>query len=139
MELVKGPRCDHVRGAADKLLAELELNDRVIERILAMDPPLPQQQIHADLHSANVLIHEGKVSAVLDFEFSAPDWTGQHTASPLGGSHSLHCALACMRFPVLFFCIWADDEKRYVAVWPVRCMCSVHLAISHGTGCGSVD
>jgi len=74
MELVKGPRCDHVRDAANKLLAELELIERLIERILAMNPPLPQQQIHADLHVANVLVHDGKVSAVLDFEFAAPDW-----------------------------------------------------------------
>ena len=72
--LVRGPRCDHVREAADALLLELAASEALIEKIASLSPPLPQQQIHADLHFANVLIHDGRVQGVLDFEFSAPDW-----------------------------------------------------------------
>lgn len=81
-ELVKGPRCDHVREAATDLLAELENIEALIVKILAMDPPgLPQQQIHADCHTSNILVHDGVVTGLLDFEFSAPDWTAMELVS----------------------------------------------------------
>jgi len=40
----------------------------------AIDSKLPEQLIHADLHYDNVLCVDGKVSGLLDFEFSAIDW-----------------------------------------------------------------
>ena len=38
---------------------------------------LPVQLIHADLHYDNVLVHEERVSGLLDFEFSVHDWRGR--------------------------------------------------------------
>jgi Ser/Thr protein kinase RdoA (MazF antagonist) len=42
--------------------------------VRALQPPLPEQQIHADLHAENVLVRGEEVAALLDFEFTAVDW-----------------------------------------------------------------
>lgn len=83
-DLITGPRCDPVRKAAQDLMHELDQCDQTIARIVSMDPPLPEHQVHADLHVSNVLIGESAAAAdgssapivtgVLDFEFSAVDW-----------------------------------------------------------------
>ena len=41
---------------------------------------LPKQLIHGDLHYDNVLCDNGKVSGLLDFEFSAIDWRAMELA-----------------------------------------------------------
>jgi homoserine kinase type II len=72
---LQGAEFDAVRGPADALRSELELAERLVARIAELpDGGLPIQQIHADLHSLNVLTEDGVVTGVLDFEFSAPDW-----------------------------------------------------------------
>ncbi len=67
---------DGVRPFADLLTSEVLKAETLIARILALSPPLPEQMIHADLHTDNVLVDEdtGEVAGVLDFEFTAPDW-----------------------------------------------------------------
>lgn len=54
-----------------------------------MDPPLPEQQIHADLHFDNVLCVGDEVSGLLDFEFTARDWTCMELAVGLSKYISL--------------------------------------------------
>lgn len=46
---------DAVREPTDFLVAEVLKAEGLVARLLAMDPPLPEQQIHADLHFDNVL------------------------------------------------------------------------------------
>lgn len=47
--------------------------EKLVERCASLT--LPEQQIHADLHSGNVLTDDdGHVTGVLDFEFSTIDW-----------------------------------------------------------------
>jgi len=80
--VMRGPAFDGVRPHAAHLLAEVALAEALVARILA-EGGLPSQQIHADLHFDNVLVTEQpagagddvRVSGVLDFEFSANDWT----------------------------------------------------------------
>jgi len=75
MACAKGdPLFSHVRAPMDFLVSEIEATEALIARIVALDPPLPQQLINADLHTDNVLVEGGKVSGVLDFEFCAVDW-----------------------------------------------------------------
>ncbi len=68
--IVKGPEFEAVRQDADYLLSELS---RVVA-VAAKQSALPEQQIHADAHLDNLLAVEDRVTAVLDFEFSARDW-----------------------------------------------------------------
>ena len=41
---------------------------------------LPSQLIHGDLHYDNVLVNDGKVSGLLDFEFAMYDWRAMELA-----------------------------------------------------------
>lgn len=66
------PVFDAVRADAAFLVAAIDDAEAAIVQALACR--LPEQQIHADLHFDNVLVADGAVSAVLDFEFSAFDW-----------------------------------------------------------------
>lgn len=67
---------DGVKEARDYLVAAVERAEGLVARIMALDPPLPEQMIHADLHGDNVLVdpETGEVTGLLDFEFCAPDW-----------------------------------------------------------------
>lgn len=66
---------DHVRPAADRLVAEVQEMEAVIERLLGQGEVFPRQLIHGDLHYDNVLVKDdGGVSGLLDFEFCAIDW-----------------------------------------------------------------
>jgi homoserine kinase type II len=71
IETMKGPLFDHVREAADAMLEETLL---ITERCETSYQSLPVQLIHGDLHYDNVLVQDGKVTALLDFEFSSYDW-----------------------------------------------------------------
>ena len=68
------PEFDAVRGDISFLRSAIARAEALIARIMAMQPPLPTQLINADLHTDNVLIRDGMVSGVLDFEFCAVDW-----------------------------------------------------------------
>lgn len=62
-----------VRADADYLMAAVAGAQAAIDRALAL--ALPEQQIHADVHFDNVLVAaDGRVAALLDFEFSSVDW-----------------------------------------------------------------
>lgn len=43
------------------------------ERTPALDAMLPRQIVHRDLDPGNVLVQNGRVTAILDFEFARPD------------------------------------------------------------------
>jgi homoserine kinase type II len=62
-----------VKPHMDFLLAELAKAEALVERCTALG--LPEQQIHADLHFDNVLADGDEVTGLLDFEFTARDWT----------------------------------------------------------------
>ena len=68
-----GPACDAVRADVQYLLGAVAAAEAAIAAALAA--PLPEQQIHADVHFDNVLVDaRGEVTAILDFEFSSWDW-----------------------------------------------------------------
>lgn len=69
---MKGPSFDgEMRETADRMLQEtLEILDRCENAYQS----LPVQLIHGDLHYDNVLVQDGKVTALLDFEFASFDW-----------------------------------------------------------------
>lgn len=77
-EEMKGPHFDgDLRDTADRMLKEtLDIVDRCEGKYQS----LPVQLIHADLHYDNVLVDEGKVTALLDFEFAAFDWRAMELA-----------------------------------------------------------
>jgi homoserine kinase type II len=58
--------------AIQYLVDEVVRSETIIQQALAMH--LPEQQIHADAHFDNILVDNGAVSGVLDFEFSSWDW-----------------------------------------------------------------
>ena len=60
------------RKYCDLLGEEVKAMEIALQK--AIDSDLPIQLIHADLHYDNVLTLDGKVSGLLDFEFSAIDW-----------------------------------------------------------------
>jgi homoserine kinase type II len=74
-------RLDGVRNAADFMINEVQQIESLIVTLLAKN--LPQQLIHGDLHHDNVLVLNGKVSGVLDFEFCALDWRAMDLAITL--------------------------------------------------------
>jgi homoserine kinase type II len=47
--------------------------DELLSQIPGLYGRLPQQIIHADCGRGNILLHEGRVSGCLDFEFALPD------------------------------------------------------------------
>ena len=63
-----------VRKYTDLLVDEIREMEVNIDNFNKLG--LPEQLIHADLHYDNVLCDNGKVSGLLDFEFSVYDWRG---------------------------------------------------------------
>ena len=58
-----------------------ELVDAVVERLPEQRPAEPEVLLHGDLTPGNVLVHEGRISALLDWEWA---WFGpSHTESTL--------------------------------------------------------
>lgn len=75
------------------LLESVELNDvrdvalrmwsetlAIADKCQVYQSSLPSQLIHGDLHYDNVLVEDGKVTAILDFEFAAFDWRAMELA-----------------------------------------------------------
>jgi homoserine kinase type II len=76
---MRGPNFDgeQLRGTADRMLQEtLDIADRCE----GVYQSLPIQLIHGDLHYDNVLVQDGKVTALLDFEFASFDWRAMELA-----------------------------------------------------------
>ncbi len=69
---------DSVKEEVNKLLQEIAEMEMTLENLLEMN--LPKQLIHGDLHYDNVLILDGSISGVLDFEFCAMDWRAMELA-----------------------------------------------------------
>jgi homoserine kinase type II len=57
--------------------------DELLPQIPGLYGRLPQQIIHADAGRSNVLVHEGRVSGWLDFEFALPDLRAMDFAAAL--------------------------------------------------------
>jgi homoserine kinase type II len=74
LETMASSEFDHVRANADFLVFEVLKAEGLVASILALSPPLPEQLIHADAHSDNLLQEDGAITGILDFEFAAPDW-----------------------------------------------------------------
>lgn len=72
VQVMQGPMFDATRTVADNMLAEtLAITERCET---AYRSSLPVQLIHGDLHYDNVLVQDGRVTALLDFEFASFDW-----------------------------------------------------------------
>eukprot|EP00595_Chromulina_sp_UTEXLB2642_P002305 CAMPEP_0196765272 /NCGR_PEP_ID=MMETSP1095-20130614/7926_1 /TAXON_ID=96789 ORGANISM="Chromulina nebulosa, Strain UTEXLB2642" /NCGR_SAMPLE_ID=MMETSP1095 /ASSEMBLY_ACC=CAM_ASM_000446 /LENGTH=172 /DNA_ID=CAMNT_0042123055 /DNA_START=483 /DNA_END=1001 /DNA_ORIENTATION=- len=69
---------DHVRSATNRAIKEIEESEIKISNYLKSD--FPVQLIHGDLHYDNILVHDGQVSGLLDFEFAAFDWRAMELA-----------------------------------------------------------
>ncbi len=61
---------DFPRASAVRTIAR-ELIERIRRDRLALEPHLPRQLVHGDLGFGNVLVRDGRVVAVLDFDFMA--------------------------------------------------------------------
>lgn len=70
-ETMKQYYFDDVRSVADRMLEEVL---KIYDLCSTTYQSLPTQLIHGDLHYDNVLVQDGKVTALLDFEFAAFDW-----------------------------------------------------------------
>ena len=77
-EVIQSSQFDHVREPTSFIFDEIVNLEKTIANLLALN--LPMQLIHGDLHYDNVLVHEEKVSGVLDFEFCAYDWRAMEVA-----------------------------------------------------------
>jgi homoserine kinase type II len=69
---------DPYRATINGLVDEIIFIEKLIDRLILLN--LPRQWIHADMHYDNVLIHEGKVSGILDFEFCTYCWRAMEIA-----------------------------------------------------------
>lgn len=75
--ILQGPEFDEFREETTYLQNELA---RVAGIANSGELQLREQQIHADLHTDNFLSTDTEVTGVLDFEFSAFDWTVMEVA-----------------------------------------------------------
>ena len=78
METFKSKLFDGVRKNCDFLLEEIEKIEKLIPNLEKLN--LPKQIIHGDLHYDNTLVHQGKLTGCLDFEFCAHDLRGMELA-----------------------------------------------------------
>lgn len=78
---LQSPAFDSIRVASERAQELMREMEKTIEEYTAKD--LPQCLIHGDLHYDNVLVHDGKVSGLLDFEFAAKDWRAMELAVSL--------------------------------------------------------
>jgi Ser/Thr protein kinase RdoA (MazF antagonist) len=74
-----GPNFDgeQLRGTPDRMLKETL---DITYRCEGVYQSLPIQLIHGDLHYDNVLVLDGKVTALLDFESTSFDWRAMELA-----------------------------------------------------------
>ena len=69
---------DCCRGSIAELAKEIHSLESQIAEL--REHNLPMQLIHGDLHYDNVLVADGQVSGLLDFEFCALDWRAMELA-----------------------------------------------------------
>lgn len=80
--LIERDCLDAVMSGFTDVLEDAKYLMRELDRVVAACAKLelPEQLIHADLHLDNFLCLEGRVTGILDFEFSAYDWRVQEVA-----------------------------------------------------------
>ncbi len=97
--LVEGPTFDAVREPTAYLLEQLHAIEKDIDTFKNMG--LPQQLIHGDAHTDNVLVSskddKGVVTGILDFEFCAFDFRAMELAISLSKYVSLDDPLPYLR------------------------------------------
>ena len=76
-EQLKSDEFDQWRTFADEVENDLK---QVEEKVGSYHGVLPWSFIHGDLHYDNILVDEGGVTGLLDFEFSAYDWRAMELA-----------------------------------------------------------
>jgi homoserine kinase type II len=78
LETMSGPDFDgDLREVADRMTKETV---ELVNKCEGAYQALPIQLIHGDLHYDNVLVQDGKVTGLLDFEFAAFDWRAMELA-----------------------------------------------------------
>lgn len=75
---IRSTAYDGERASVDRLADYVAEMDPKIQVLLGRN--LPQQLIHGDLHYDNVLVADGKVTGLLDFEYCAVDWRAMELA-----------------------------------------------------------
>ena len=75
---MSGKSFDTVRSFSDTMVKEIEEMESKIESLKQLK--LPFGLIHGDLHYDNVLVKDGKVTGLLDFEFASYDWRAMELA-----------------------------------------------------------
>jgi len=75
---MRGP--DFEGDLRDVALRMLKETLDIVDKCEGAYQSLPSQLIHGDLHYDNVLVEDGKVTALLDFEFAAFDWRAMELA-----------------------------------------------------------
>ncbi len=70
-------------GQAERMARLLEAQQAPVLQVYAGG--VPQQQIHGDWVYANLLMENGRITGVLDFEFTCPDLRAMDLASALSG------------------------------------------------------
>lgn len=73
-----GKDFDGVRASADKMVRYIQDMEKQIDALKALN--LPFCLIHGDLHYDNVLVKDGRVTGLLDFEFASRDWRAMELA-----------------------------------------------------------
>jgi homoserine kinase type II len=77
IEVMNSDAFDAKRAFATKMIKEV---CDITDKCEGAYQSLPQQLIHGDLHYDNVLVEDGKVTGLLDFEFAAFDWRAMELA-----------------------------------------------------------
>lgn len=77
-EHIKSNSFDDNREGVNKLVGYITRLENQLADYLKKG--LPEQLIHADLHYDNVLVLDGKVTGLLDFEYAARDWRAMELA-----------------------------------------------------------
>jgi len=69
---------DTARADITRLVGHITVMEDTIDGLLRLD--LPTQLIHGDLHYDNVLVLDGAVTGLLDFEYATYDWRAMELA-----------------------------------------------------------
>jgi hygromycin-B 7''-O-kinase len=65
---------DRLRSTSGVDRAMVEAAEQMASHAEPLMGPMPTTLIHGDFHLENVLVHDGLVKAVIDFEFARPSW-----------------------------------------------------------------
>jgi len=77
-DTIRSEAFDAARADVTRLVGHITAMEDTIEELLRLD--LPTQLIHGDLHYDNVLVLDGAVTGLLDFEYATYDWRAMELA-----------------------------------------------------------